>query len=73
MNHSKEEISIGNLNLVDLVESISYSNSKFIHLLMQSLGGNSKSFILLNIFPLDEYCNKTLDSLRFASKVNHCR
>lgn len=40
---------------------------------MQSLGGNSKIFMLLNIFSLDEYCNKTLDSLRFASKVNHCR
>lgn len=73
MNHSEEEISIRNLNLVDLVENISCSNSKFTHLLMQSLGGNSKIFMLLNIFSLDEYCSKTLDSLRFASKVNHCR
>lgn len=73
MNHSEEEISIRNLNLVDLVENISCSNSKFTHLLMQSLGGNSKIFMLLNIFSLDEYYSKTLDSLRFASKVNHCR
>ncbi|XP_071582627.1 protein claret segregational-like [Temnothorax nylanderi] len=53
-------------------EHIPYRNSKLTHLLMPSLGSNSKTLMLLNVSPLDECYKATLNSLRFASNVNNC-
>ncbi|XP_076648906.1 protein claret segregational [Halictus rubicundus] len=74
-NINKSLSNLGNviLALLKKQEHVPYRNSKLTHLLMPSLGGNSKTLMLLNISPLDECYNETLNSLRFASQVNSCK
>ncbi|MCO5571946.1 hypothetical protein L7F22_025697 [Adiantum nelumboides] len=47
-----------------------YRNSTLTWLLKNSLGGNSKTLMLLALSPMAEHLNESLCSLRFASKVN---
>lgn len=49
---------------------IPYRNSTLTWLLKNSLGGNSKTLMLLALSPMQEHLNESLTSLRFASKVN---
>lgn len=73
INRSLSELSNVILALVQRNEHIPYRNSKLTHLLMPSLGGNSKTLMFVNVAPFQDCFNETVKSLRFASQVNSCK
>ncbi|XP_039273332.2 carboxy-terminal kinesin 2-like [Styela clava] len=51
---------------------VPYRNSKLTLLLMNSLGGNSKTLMVVNINPSPTSSSETVNTLRFATTVNQC-
>jgi len=49
---------------------VPYRNSKLTHLLQNSLGGNSKTLMIMHLNPRKLFANESFNTLRFAQKVN---
>ena len=59
-------------SISDGSKHIPFRDSKLTYLLQDSLGGNSKALMFVNISHAMESFNESLCSLRFAAKVNNC-
>lgn len=49
---------------------VPYRNSSLTFLLQDSLGGESKTLMLLQISPEDTFCDESTNSLNFGARVN---
>ncbi|XP_016951090.1 protein claret segregational [Drosophila biarmipes] len=73
INRSLSELTNVILALLQKQDYIPYRNSKLTHLLMPSLGGNSKTLMFINVSPFQDCFQESVKSLRFAASVNSCK
>lgn len=73
INKSLSELTNVIMALLQKQDHIPYRNSKLTHLLMPSLGGNSKTLMFVNVAPFQDCFVETVKSLRFAASVNNCK
>lgn len=73
INKSLSELTNVIMALLQKQDHIPYRNSKLTHLLMPSLGGNSKTLMFVNVSPFQDCFIETVKSLRFAASVNNCK
>lgn len=50
-------------------QHIPYRNSKLTYLLQNSLGGNSKTLMIVQVAPVDDHVSETIASLTFAQRI----
>ncbi|XP_022212474.2 protein claret segregational [Drosophila obscura] len=73
INRSLSELTNVILALLQKQDHIPYRNSKLTHLLMPSLGGNSKTLMFINVSPFQDCFQESVKSLRFAASVHSCK
>lgn len=72
INKSLSQLSTVIQSLANRDKHVPYRSSKLTRVLQDSLGGDSKTLMFVNVAPVPASYNESLCSLRFAEQVNAC-